>query len=124
MEVENPQTVFVTKLGASPRILVMDHFLLFDCFDYSKSQVAEIVGISRVTIEKVWNDLIKEGFLVRTRRIGRADMCRLNKANPFVKAFSEFVSKISWIAAEEEREENLKMAAKTRLPVAVPARRR
>lgn len=50
---EDPPSVLVETFGASPMVLVIDHFLTFgDVFDYSKSKVAEIVGISRVTIEK------------------------------------------------------------------------
>lgn len=110
---EKTKTVFVETFGDSPRVRVLDFFLTFSEFDYSKSQVAAEIGISRVTIEPIWNYLIKSGFLKESRIVGRAEMYCLNKSNPKVKELLELGFKLSSAAADEEMEDK-KIVAKVR----------
>jgi hypothetical protein len=85
MTVEAKNSIFVEIFGESPLIKVLDFFLTFPSFDYSKTQVADEVGISRITMEKIWKELIKKEIIVKTRSIGRAELYRLNTENPRVK---------------------------------------
>lgn len=86
-------------------VKVLDFFLTFSEFDYSKSQVADEIGISRITVEPIWKKLIKNSFLQKTRIVGRAEMYRLNKTSPRVKELLELDLKLSAAAADEEFEE-------------------
>lgn len=109
---EAKKSVFLETFGESPLIKVLDFFLTFQNFDYSKSQIAEETGISRVTIEKIWEKLIKTKIITKTRIVGRAEMYKLNKENPKVKALIELDLKISGVAAREEVEKvALKLSA-------------
>jgi len=85
MTVEARNSIFIETFGESPLIKVLDFFLTFPSFDYSKTQVADEVGISRITMEKIWKELIKKEIIVKTRSIGRAELYRLNTENPRVK---------------------------------------
>lgn len=96
------KSVFVETFGESPLVKVIDFFLENYLFDYSKSQVAEQIEISRMTIDKIWEGLIKQEFITKTRVVGRAEMYKLNKSNPKVKALIELDMKLSGIAAREE----------------------
>jgi len=82
---QEAKSIFIETFGESPFIKVLDFFLTFPSFDYSKTQVADEVGISRITIEKIWKELIKKGIIVKTRTIGKAEMYKLNRENPKVK---------------------------------------
>lgn len=95
-------SVFVETFGDSPPVKVLDFFLTYQSFDYSKTQVAKETGISRMTIEKIWERLIKNKFIIPTRKIGRAEMYRLNKSNPRIKTLIELDFKISSAVAHEE----------------------
>ena len=110
---EKTKSIFVETFGDSPTIIVLDFFLTFSEFDYSKSQVAAEIGISRITMEAIWNKLIKNGFLKKTRVIGRAEMYRLNKSNQKVKELLELDFKLSKAAADEELDER-KIAVRAR----------
>ncbi len=99
---EKTKTVFVETFGDSPHIRVLDFFLTFSEFDYSKSQVADEIGISRITIEPIWDKLIKKEFLKKTRVIGRAEMYALNKSNPRVQELLELNMKLGSVAADEQ----------------------
>lgn len=100
------KSVFLETFGESPMIKVLDFFLAYQNFDYSKSQVAEETGISRITIENIWEKLIKAKIIVKTRIIGRAELYKINKQNPKVRALIELDFKLSGAAAKEELEKD------------------
>ncbi len=101
------KSAFVNTFGDSPMVRVLDFFLTFDSFDYSKSQVADEVGISRVTIEDIWSKLIKNQIITKSRNIGRAEMYKLNKDNPKVKILIELDLKLSSVLADKEIEKEI-----------------
>lgn len=90
------ESAFVMTLGKSPKIKLIDFFLENNTFDYTKSEVADQTGISRVTLNVLWPELIKTKFLVQRRRIANAVLYRLNNNSPIVKKLKEldfFLSK-------------------------------
>ena len=105
INMERTKSIFVETFGDSPHIRTLDFFLTFSEFDYSKSLMASELGISRVTMEPIWNRLIKSGFLKKIRVIGRAEMYSLNKSNPRVKELLDLNFKFCSSAADEEIEE-------------------
>ena len=102
MEAKN--SIFVETFGETPVVKVLDFFLTYDSFDYSKSQVAEETGVSRITLDKIWEELIDKKIIIKTRTIGRADMYKLNKKNAKVKVLMELSFKLASAFAEEESE--------------------
>ncbi len=65
MEAKN--SIFIETFGETPAVKVLDFFLTFDSFDYSKSQVSEETGVSRITLDKIWRELINQKIIVKTR---------------------------------------------------------
>ena len=114
------KTAFVEMFGESPMVRVVDFFLMYSGFDYSKSQVARETGVSRVTMEKIWGDLIRSGLIVKTRDMGRAGMYTLNVKNPRVRALVRFDLDISFDAIERDE----KLAAGARVSHARASRAR
>jgi len=102
MEAKN--SIFVETFGETPSVKVLDFFLTFDSFDYSKSQVSEETGVSRITLDKIWKELLSQKIIIKTRSIGRADMYKLNKDSPKVKVLRELSLKLASAFAEEELE--------------------
>ena len=100
MEAKN--SIFVETFGEIPTIKVLDFFLTFDSFDYSKSQVAKETGVSRITLDKIWNEFTDKKIITKTRTIGRADMYKLNKENPRVKVLLDLSFRLASAFAEEE----------------------
>jgi len=87
---EATKSIFLEMFGDSPYLRVLDHFLTFPGWDYSKSQVAKDAGVSRVTLEQIWAHLLEFGYIERTRTIGRAEMYRLNQKDPQIQLLQEF----------------------------------
>ncbi|NQV09184.1 hypothetical protein HQ529_05010 [Candidatus Woesearchaeota archaeon] len=83
----------VSTFGRSPRVLVLDFLLNNSTIDYCKSDIAARTGISRATLELFWNELIKTNIITRTRKIGRAEMYKLNKELPLVQKLMKLTNK-------------------------------
>jgi hypothetical protein len=78
------KSIFLDTFGDTPLLRVMEFFLTYPNFDYTKSFVAKETGISRVTIAKIWNGLIKKDMIASTRTMGNSQMYKLNVSNPKV----------------------------------------
>ncbi len=111
---EATESIFTTTFGSSPYVKVLGFFITFDRFDYSKSQVANEVGISRVTIENIWKDLVSRGFIAKSRDIGMAELYHLNTKSPIVKALQKTSMQLASAYADAEQHTNVrgKMAAR------------
>tara|TARA_Y100000310_G_scaffold140165_1_gene139538 strand:+ start:1434 stop:1814 length:381 start_codon:yes stop_codon:yes gene_type:complete len=83
------ESAFIKTFGNTPKIILLDFLLDNDIFDYSKSEIAQHTGISRVTLDRYWDSLIKDQILIQSREIGRATMFKLNKQNLVVKKLIE-----------------------------------
>ena len=92
---EEGLSAFVRFFGASPYIRVLDFFLTYPKFDYSKSQVAVETGVSRVTLDKIWGTLLEYELIRLNRRMGRAELYVLNTQNPKVKMLIQWDYQLS-----------------------------
>lgn len=78
-------SLFIKAFGNYPMMRVLDFLLENRIFDYSKSEIAENSGISRTTLDGLWEKLLKEGIIKKTREIGRAVMYRFNPESEISK---------------------------------------
>ncbi len=115
------QSVFIETFGESPLIKVLDFFLMYPDFDYSKSQAAKEAGISRITMEKIWSELIKKEIIIRTRESGNAILYKLNIKNPKVKILMRLDFELSSVAIEQEKPGKNNSVAGTFLQTGIPA---
>jgi len=96
------KSIYLEIFGESPSVKVLDFFLTYEGFDYSKTEVAREVDISRITIEKIWKSLTQEGIIVKSRTIGKAELYRLNIGNLTVKLLLDTGLKLAKLRAEKE----------------------
>ncbi len=80
---------FIQTLGRSPKILVLDFLLDNDQLDYCKADIAEQAGLSRATLDRYWDELVKSRIILKSRQIGRAQLYVLNKKLPLVQKLLE-----------------------------------
>src|SRR3990167_1316884 len=93
---------FRLVFGDSPIVKVIDFFLDNREFDYSLTDIAKNSDIGWSTLHGFWKDLVKLGIVTKTRRIGRAELYRLNSSNPIVKKLIELDNDISKKLVNEE----------------------
>ncbi len=99
------KSIFIEVFGNYPQIRVLDFLIENDIFDYSKTQIAELSGVSFNTIETFWDKLIKNRILRGTRKVGNSQMYQLNKENPFVKSLMEIDKKLMLKSIKETETE-------------------
>ncbi len=88
-------SLFLETFGDTPLLRALEFFLTYPDFDYTKSYVAKEIGISRITMEKIWKHLSKAGLIVKSRTLGKIEMWKLNKENPKVKVLMQTAVKLS-----------------------------
>ena len=85
MENKTHETIFVEVFGSNPIIKVLDFLMTFQLFDYSLTEIARNSGVSYSTLQTFWNKLERNNIVVKTRRIGKSDLYKINTKNPAVK---------------------------------------
>lgn len=88
-------SLFLETFGGTPLLRVLEFFLTYPDFDYTKSYVAKETGVSRVTIEKIWIHLAKAEIIVKSRALGKIEMWKLNRENPKVKVLLQTAVRLS-----------------------------
>jgi len=93
------KSFFMFRFGDTPQLRVLD-FLLSDYFDYSMTQIARESNVSYNSIKVFFKDWIKQGILIKTRKVGKSDYYKLNRKNNFIKN----LIKLDWILTKENIE--------------------
>lgn len=64
---------------------VLDFLISFQLFDYPLTEIAKNSGVSYSTLQSFWDKLERNNIVVKTRRIGKSDLYKLNIKNPAVQ---------------------------------------
>lgn len=93
---------FRLVFGNSPIVKVIDFFLDNREFDYSLTNIAKNSDIGWSTLHGFWKNVVKLGIVTKTRRIGRAELYKLNLNSPVVKKLIDLDKDISKKMIQEE----------------------
>lgn len=95
------ETIFVEVFGRNPIIKVLDFLITFQLFDYPLTEIAKNSGVSYSTLQTFWDKLVRNKIVIKTRRVGKSDLFKLNTSNPAVRQ----LIKLDWnlIKGSEER---------------------
>lgn len=81
------KSVLLEYLGEHPVLKILDFLIENKIFDYSKKQIMEEIGISKVTFFKYFKKLEELGLATTTRKFGKTKLYTLNESNPLTKQF-------------------------------------
>ena len=95
------ETVFLEVFGNNPIMKVLDFLITFQLFDYPLTEIAKNSGVSYSTLQTFWNRLEKNNIVVKTRRVGKSDLFKLNTKNPAMKQ----LIKLDWNLVKGVEEE-------------------
>lgn len=104
------KSLFVEFFGDYPIIRVLDFLIENEIFDYTKKEIAKNSGVSWNTMETFWDKLVEKEIVVRTRKIGKSEMFKLNTENPVVQKLIEFDKKLM-ISSIEDLKERISLPA-------------
>ena len=95
------ETVFIEVFGSNPVIKVLDFLITYQLFDYPLTEIARNSGVSYSTLQTFWVKLEKNKIVVKTRRVGKSDLYKLNTNNPAIKQ----LIKLDWNLIKGSEEE-------------------
>jgi len=78
-------STFVEVFGNNPVMKVIDFLITFADFDYPLTEIAKNSKVSYSTLQTFWSKLEKNKIVIKTRRVGKSDLFKLNTNNPAVK---------------------------------------
>ena len=96
------ETIFAQVFGSNPITKVLDFLITFQLFDYPLTEIARNSGVSYSTMQTFWNKLERNNIVIKTRRVGKSDLYKLNTKNPAVQQ----LIKLDWglIKGADEKE--------------------
>ena len=97
---------FCKVFGDTPRNRILEFFLEGREIDFGIGDVAKETGLNRATAYNTMEELIGQGFIVPTRKLGNTQMYKLNKNKDEVKALLKaFDMLLENIVKEHSREQ-------------------
>ncbi len=79
------ETIFIEVFGNNPVMKVLDFLITYQLFDYPLTEIAKNSGVSYSTLQTFWNNLERNNIVIKTRRVGKSDLYKLNTKNPAVQ---------------------------------------
>jgi len=78
------ESVFLEHVGDSPRMRILQYLIEGRDFDYTLTDMLN-AGVSWGTLNTLMPKLLELGIVVKTRKIGRATLYKINQNNVAVK---------------------------------------
>ena len=102
-------SLLIKAFGNSPKLRILDYLLDYKLNDFTKKEIVEALGMSKITFYKYFKDLEDLGLVIPSRKIGRATLYRINLENPMVKLLIEYEMQLSLQIAEREAQKMKKI---------------
>ena len=103
MKFQDEKTAFRELFGDTSKIRVLEYLLEGRELDHAIGDIAEGAGINRVTLFRMWSDILKSKIVVHTRDIGNAKLYKLNMENPQAIVLVDLFDRIINAAFHKER---------------------
>ncbi len=97
------KSIFVEIFGNNPVIKVLDFLITFQAFDYPMTEIAKNSKVSYSTLQTIWGGLVKNNIVIKTRRVGKSDLYKLNTKNPAVQQ----LIKLDWNLVKGSQKEEI-----------------
>lgn len=97
------ESIFIEIFGNNPIIKVLDFLITFQSFDYPLTEIAKNSGVSYSTLQIFWSKLVKNNIVIKTRRVGKSDLYKLNTKNPAVQQ----LIKLDWNLVKGSQKEEI-----------------
>ncbi len=82
----NEESIFLDYVGDSPRMRILQYLIEGRDFDYTLTDLLQ-AGVSWGTLNQLIPRLLKLGLLVKTRKVGRATLYKINSQNGVATQF-------------------------------------
>lgn len=83
------QSVFIRTFGNYPLIRIINFLIYSRDFDYPLTEIAQNSKVNFQTLKKAWPQLEKNNFVIKTRKIGNAELYKINESCEIIKRLIE-----------------------------------
>ena len=90
MESKESKSAFLEYFGDTPKLRFLDFLIGNHFFDFNMTDMAREAGISYNSLKDFFGDFLEKGIIVKTRKVGKSDMYKLNMENETTKNFLKF----------------------------------
>ena len=73
------------QFGDTPQLRVLDFLIGFNFFDHPLTEIARNSNVSYNSLKSFFDNFVKSGIVIKTRKVGKSDYYKLNTDNSFVK---------------------------------------
>jgi predicted transcriptional regulator len=84
------KSAFLEYFGDTPKLRFLDFLIGNHFFDFNMTDMAKEAEISYNSLKSFFNEFVEKGIIVKTRRVGKSDMYKLNMENEIAKNFIQF----------------------------------
>ena len=84
MKTKENKSFFLMQFGDTPQLRVLDFLIGNHFFDFPMTEIARESNVSYNSIITFFDEFIKSGVIVKTRKVGKSDYYKLNLDNPFI----------------------------------------
>ena len=105
--------MFRDIFGDSPQTKILDFLADHPDYDYSISEIAKHSQVSRPTVYKIKDILLKKGLIIQTREQGNSPLYKLNIDNKLVQVILKFDFELAKRIAEIESQETVQQYTPT-----------
>ena len=97
MEKENT-SAFLEYFGDTPKLRFLNFLIGNHFFDFNMTDMARESNISYNSLVSFFDEFLQKGIIVKTRRVGKSDMYKLNMNNFVAQNFLRF----AWFLTKED----------------------
>ncbi|HDK42189.1 MAG TPA: hypothetical protein ENG87_02315, partial [Candidatus Pacearchaeota archaeon] len=112
MKTEENKSAFLEYLGDTPKLRFLDFLIGNHFFDFNMTDMAKEANISYNSLKSFFDEFLKKGIIIKTRRVGKSDMYKLDMDNEIAKNFLKF----AWFLTKQdlcvENKKTLQMSQK------------
>ncbi len=82
----------VALYGNSPRMRVLEYFMVFPKNEFTVGEIVQAVGMSRTTAFREISKLLDNGMIVQSGKVGKSLTYKIDLKNPLIKVMQKSVS--------------------------------
>ena len=87
---EENESAFLEYFGDTPKLRFLNFLIGNHFFDFNMTDIAKESNISYNSLMIFFQEFLDKGIIIKTRRVGKSDMYKLNLDNPISKNFLKF----------------------------------
>jgi len=95
---EKNESAFLEYFGDTPKLRFLNFLIGNHFFDFNMTDMAKEANISYNSLISFFQEFLDKGIIIKTRRVGKSDMYKLNMDNVVVQNFLRF----AWFLTKQD----------------------